>query len=536
MQNRSDVKGFWLLVLHAHLPFVRHPELNDSLEERWLYEAITETYIPLLDIFERLIDEGVDYCVTISITPPLCNMLSDSLLQERYIKYLERLIELALKETSRTRYVPELSRCAEMYLNKFKYIYDLYVNRYNKDLIKGFRKLQVAGNLEIICSSATHAFLPLLQLYPNAVRAQIITGINDYKLRFGRKPSGIWNAECGYYPGLENILSETGINYFFLDTHGILQAGQMPEYGVYAPMETSGGVTCFARDMATSHSVWSSETGYPGNPNYREFYRDIGYDLDEDYIKPYVHESGLRIATGIKYHRITDKKLPPDKKLIYIPETAGYQAMLDAVDFVSKRESDIEFLSVKMNRKPVIVSMYDAELFGHWWYEGVDFVYHTIKKMSENSNISMITAPEYLSMYPDNIKAVPSMSSWGSKGYNEFWLNSSNDWIYPHIHKANLMMIDLANLYKKSTDRNLNDALNQLARELMLAQSSDWAFIMKAGTMTDYAVKRTMDHIGRFMKIYDMIKSGKIDKHYIKNIEEADNIFKEINFEIFADN
>ena len=92
-----DSQGFLAIVLHTHLPFVRHPEHEEFLEERWLFEAITETYLPLIERFQRLANDGVPFRITMSFTPTLLAMLADPLLQQRYVRYLEKLIELSGK-------------------------------------------------------------------------------------------------------------------------------------------------------------------------------------------------------------------------------------------------------------------------------------------------------------------------------------------------------------------------------------------------------------------------------------------------------
>jgi len=528
-------KGYWMLVLHSHLPFVRHPEYKDSLEERWLYEAITETYIPLLDLFERLTKERINFKLVISLTPTLCEMLSDELLQERYLNHLNLLIELAEKEKIRTQYNSDLNLISIMYLKRLKGIHKIYTENYNKNILSGFKYFQEKGNIEIITSSATHAFLPLLNIYPNAVRAQVLIGISEYERHFGIKPEGIWNSECGYYPGLEKILEEGNIKYFFVDTHGILYASRYPKYGVYAPLVTENNITYFGRDVETSESVWSAREGYPGDPYYREFYRDIGFDLDYEYIKPYIHESGLRISTGIKYHRITSKNTPLEYKQYYDPEKALQKVKEHATHFVLRREQQIENLCVYMDRAPLIVSMYDSELFGHWWYEGPEFLYYVFKLIDQSNIVSTMLPGEYLQQYPENQIANPPLSSWGFNGYNEFWLNDTNDWIYRHIHKCCERMIEMANKNRNLKESLCIRALNQAARELLLAQSSDWAFIMKTNTMSDYAVKRTRTHILNFNKIYEMIKDKKIDGLWLSEIESRNNIFPDIDFTIYCD-
>ncbi len=533
MAEGKNIPGYWLLVLHSHLPFVRHPEYNDSLEERWLYEAILETYIPLLDVLERLYDEGIDFKLTVSLTPPLCAMLSDPLLQNRALRYIEKMLELAEKEKVRTKDLPEYNRTANMYLERFKTAREIFAGRYSKNILNGFKKFQDIGNIEIITSSATHGYLPLMSAHPEAVRGQVLTGIKDYERYFGKKPSGIWNSECGYYPGLENILKEGEIRYFFVDTHGMLYADNYPKYGVFAPLSTKNNIAYFGRDTETSHSVWSAKEGYPGDPNYREFYRDIGFDLDYDYIKPYIHESGLRISTGFKYHKITGVTVPMENKQPYDPLKASKKAVEDAIHFVFRREEQIASLRVKMDREPVIVSLYDSELFGHWWYEGPEFIYNCLKLMNGSKTIRSITASEYLEKFPSSQVATPPMSSWGYKGYNEFWLNEANDWIYFHLDDMTENMIKLADKDKNNITALEKRALNQAARELLLAQSSDWAFIMKTNTMAQYAARRTREHICRFNKLYSMINSDNIDDEWLAWLEERDNIFPLIDYRVY---
>jgi len=524
-------KGYLMMVLHAHLPYVRHPEHEYFLEENWLFEAITETYIPLLDAFESLVDDGVDFRLTMSITPPLAGMLADELLQSRYLRHLEKLIELARKECWRNRTQPALLRVAEMYLARFLRCQDVFTRLYDGNLIAGFRRFQDLGVLEIITCGATHGFAPLLQTQPNAVRAQVMVAVQDHERHFGRKPKGMWNAECGYFPGLEDYLKEAGIDYFFVDTHGILHADRRPRNGVFAPLACPNGVCCFGRDVESSKSVWSSNEGYPGDFNYREFYRDIGFDLDLDYIKPYIHPDGIRLMTGMKYYKITGKT---EAKEPYDPDAARAKAAEHAGNFMFNRERQVEYLSEIMDRPPVVVSPYDAELFGHWWYEGPLFIEALMRKIAtEQATVRNITPSEYLGLFPENQVARPSFSSWGYKGYCEVWLDESNHWIYRHLHVAAERMVELANEHKQATGISRR-ALNQAARELLLAQSSDWAFIMKTNTTVEYAIRRTKDHIRRFTRLFEMLKNDGIDPDWLADMEAKDNIFPGIDFRVYC--
>ncbi len=525
-------KGYLALVLHAHLPYVRHPEYNEFLEEDWLFEGITETYIPLITVFDELLRDNIDFRITMSLSPTLISMFIDPLLQSRYLEHLDRLIELAEKEIQRTGASDRaFHHLALMYHQKFLQARHVFVEKYKQNLVTAFKKFQDSGNLEIITCGATHAFFPLMTMYPQAIRAQVQTAVEHYQEHFGRRPRGIWLPECGYAPGIDEFLKEAGIEFFFIDTHGIQHATPRPRYSNYAPIFCPSGVAAMGRDQESSKQVWSSVEGYPGDYNYREFYRDIGFDLDYDYIRPYIHQDGIRINTGIKYYRITGKT---SRKEPYNPEWAMEKAAEQAGNFLFNREKQVERLHGVMGIKPLIVSPYDAELFGHWWYEGPDWINFLLRKAYYNQNtVRMITPSEYLGIHPTHQLCTPPLSSWGYKGYCEVWLEGKNDWIYRHLHKATEQMTELANTYPYSNGL-LERALKQAARELLLAQSSDWAFIMKTGTMVDYAVKRTKTHLWRFNKLYNDIKQNKIDEDWLWDIEGKDNLFPHINYRFYT--
>src|SRR5882762_7656088 len=296
--------GYLSLVLHAHLPFVHHPEHEKFLEEAWLFEAITETYVPLLQIMEGWRRDGMETRQTLTLSPTLCAMLRDPVLQDRYTRHLQSLIDLAEKEIHRTHWDRAFHELAWMYHNRFTTIRDAYLG-YGRDLVGAFRKFQDLGKLEIITTAATHALLPLLSNHPPAVRAQILVARDHYRECFGCDSRGIWLPECAYFEGVEAFLQEANFRWFIVDTHGILHARPRPRYGVFAPIFTPKGIAAFGRDLESSRQVWSKHEGYPGDAHYRDFYRDIGFDLDFDYVKPYMLGSGRRSFTGIKYHSIT---------------------------------------------------------------------------------------------------------------------------------------------------------------------------------------------------------------------------------------
>lgn len=259
----NQPKGYVSFVLHAHLPFIHHPESEDYLEEEWLYEAISETYIPLLTNFQKLVDEKVDFRITMSLTPPLLSMLDNKLLQKRYIKYLKKRIELSKKEIERTKYDKRLNKLSHYYFNRYSNDLHLFKDIYNCNLIEAFKHFQDIGVLEIITCGATHGYFPILYINENTVRAQIAVGVQTYEKYFGKKPRGIWLPECGYIPEADKYLKEFGIEYIITETHGILYADPIPIYGTYAPIVSPNGVIAFGRDIESSRQVWSSINGYP---------------------------------------------------------------------------------------------------------------------------------------------------------------------------------------------------------------------------------------------------------------------------------
>ncbi len=524
-------KGFLSIVLHAHLPFVKHPEMEDCLEQRWLFQAITETYIPVLKSLFTLSEEDIPFRITVSLSPPLLDMLNDSLLQQRYKKYLENLIELAEKETVRVKGDISLEPLARMYLNKFRETYYDYTDRFGYNLIQPWASLQSAGHAELCTSAGTHAYLPLL-LTKEAIKAQVKTGLDTFRRHFGHTPTGFWLPECAYTPDTEPAMKEEGIKYFILETHGVLFAIPRPRFGFHAPVVTPKGLMAFARDPDCSKQVWSADEGYPGDPWYREFYRDIGYDLPTDYLDKAL-PGNTRVPVGIKYHRVTDRK--SNHKEIYRPDIARHKAWEHAGNFMFWRNKEAEFWGEIYGRKPVMVAPYDAELFGHWWYEGPLWLENLLRRMAtEKQHVKAITLSQYPEYYPVNQIAQPSVSGWGYQGYHEVWLEESNHWIYRHLHHCEEAMARLSNSFKDASGL-AKKALNQAARELMLAQASDWPFIMKSGTVHQYATNRLVIHTGRFLRLVREIKAGAIDPLFLSYLEQSDSIFPDIDFRDFTE-
>jgi len=526
----TSVAASFALILHAHLPFVRHPEHENFLEEDWLFEAITETYLPLLRLMRRLVDEDVGFKLTMSLTPTLCAMLRDELLQDRYSRHLERLIGLAEQETERNRHDAQLSELSRFYVQLFAAAREFFGETLQRDIVRAFRELQDAGCLEIIASAATHAFLPLLQDFPEAQRAQVCIGCDSYREMFGRDPGGFWLPECGYSNGLDVLLQEANLRWFVLDTHGLMFAQPRPQYAIYSPCYTPAGPAAFARDGQSNQEVWSAESGYPGDPAYREFYRDVGFDRSEEELLPFLHPPGVRKFTGLKYYRVTGRT---DEKKLYNPAKAQAVAAKHADDFFAKRQACLRELR-EMNFDPVIVSPFDAELFGHWWFEGPRFLERFFRRAArERENFQLATPTEYLAKNPSQQVVKPNPSSWGEHGFYSVWLEENNAWIYPQLHGATRRMTEMARRQCETTEPMIERLLRQAARELLLAQSSDWAFLIKTKSAPEYAAQRTKDHLRCFNRLCDQLEMGQFDFDFLGECEARAKIFPNLNWRYY---
>jgi len=346
----------------------------------------------------------------------------------------------------------------------------------------------------------------------------------------GERVKGLWLPECAYHPGQEPFLKDAGVGYSFLEAHGITDAHPRPSRGAFAPIVSRGGIVFFGRDHESSRQVWSAESGYPGDPSYREFYRDIGWDLPLDYLAGFLRD-GMRRNLGLKYHRVTGRVSLGDKA-IYDRSAAMARAGEHAEDFVQQRRRQAEEAGASLDRPPLVVSPYDAELFGHWWYEGPEFLEQVYRRLHRQSDIQVVTPLEYLERHPECEVAQPPLSSWGAKGYADVWLNPSNDWIYPHIDMAAERMVELASVFEQPTPLERR-ALDQAARELMLAQASDWPFIMTTGTAVEYAKRRVRDHVARFTYLYEALVARRVEEAVLREFEERDNVFPGLDYRVY---
>ncbi|WP_413678238.1 glycoside hydrolase family 57 protein [Prochlorococcus sp. MIT 0916] len=507
-------KGNLAIVLHAHLPYVRSEEPG-SLEEDWFFQALVECYLPLLETLEEALrSKDQEPKITIGLSPTLLSLLEDEVLKNRFEKWVA--IRLEVLNTSETECIK-----ATLHLrDHLKRQLDSWKNC-RGDLIGRFKKLETSEVIDILTCAATHGYLPLLRENPEAVRAQLKTAVREHQRLFMKSPLGIWLPECAYYEGLDELMAESGLRYAVLDGHGLLNADPRPRYGLYAPICTRRGVAFFGRDSESTLPVWSAKDGYPGNPNYREFHRDLGWDLPiEELRKIGINE---KRPLGIKLFKISSKNTSLEKKQPYDPQAATESVEKDAENYLKERKKQLIRLEESMQIEPLLIAPFDAELFGHWWFEGPKFLSNLFIQ-SKKEGIKLITLKEALKVKPQIQLCNPSPSSWGQGGFHNYWLNKSNAWIVNEWSKAGREMISSCSegLIEESNIK----IIKQAGRELLLSQSSDWSFILKAGTTTELARERINLHLKRFWMLINTIKNKSIiNSNLLEEIEKEDCIF-----------
>ena len=507
-------KGKLALVLHAHLPYVRSAKPG-SLEEDWFFQAVLECYLPLISTLEHAYScKGQNPKITISLSPTLLSLFDDKELSKRFPKWIETRINL-LKD------VPKPLNEASKNLVQNIQTQLKFWHSYDGDLINRFVALQDSEVVDLLTCAATHGYLPLLRENSEAIRGQLLTAIREHKRLIGVNPLGIWLPECAYYEGLDFLMRETGLKYAVLDGHGILNSKPRPRYGIYSPICSKNGIAFFGRDSKSTLPVWSSQEGYPGNPVYREFHRDLGWDIP---IKS-LNQIGLKEPRplGLKLYKVTGQNIPLNKKEIYQPEIAKKIVKKHAKEYLQGRKIQLSNLQTTMGIEPLLVAPFDAELFGHWWFEGPSFLSELFIQ-SEQEDIQFTRLKDQLLLSPKLQLCEPSPSSWGQGGYHNYWLNESNSWIVPEWNKASRAMVSRCSVgvSKESEIR----VLNQAARELLLCQSSDWSFILKAGTTTKLAKDRIYLHLNRFWRLIKSLDDDQsISTEELNEIEDEDCLF-----------
>ncbi|MBN1593433.1 MAG: DUF1957 domain-containing protein [Candidatus Coatesbacteria bacterium] len=568
------MNGHLAIVLHSHLPYVlTHGVWPHGAD--WLNECCAETYIPMLDVCYKLVEEGISPKLTIGLTPILCEQLADPAFAGAFRTYVDHKIESAVLNADEFKRTGQDKRAAlaEMWRDYYIGIKRAFEKSYNKSIVGAFKRLQDEGHIEIITCGATHGYFPLLH-DDSSIDAQIAVGKANYEKHFGREPIGMWLPECAYRPGyswkppiagcenepardrmgVEYYVGKNHIQYFFVDSHLLLGGKAMGTYLArfdalkrlweqiekeYVPRPQKEDLTTlddywagttsdmtrvafFTRDPNTGLQVWSGEYGYPGAPEYLDFHKK--------------HFPG-----GHRYWRVTGRKVDLGDKQPYDPEPIEARLKEQAEHFVGLVAEHLSKAPVDEDGRPnVVCAPFDTELFGHWWFEGPRWLYHLAKAMHKSEAVSMVTCGEYLHNHPPKTVVDLPEGSWGEGGFHFIWLNKDTEWTWRHVYRAEATMKHLIAKHGEDGDPMMRRILAQLGRELLLLQSSDWQFLISTWSARDYAEQRFMEHDSQFNRLAQIVERyagsralDEGDAAYLHKCEAIDPVFSELDISVW---
>jgi 1,4-alpha-glucan branching enzyme len=513
------------IVINAHIPWI----INDPVHEKPVFESLSETYLPLLEVFERLDMDHIPFHIGLSITPALCSLLSETRMQRRYLEYMTARIEFGQKEVARTAALQGIS--AEPLQKLAKHYYDeaierriQFSERYERNILKIFHYYQKKGNIELLATAGTHAFLPLYMSKAEAIQAQIETAISVLRFHFGKYPLGFYLPELGWAPGVDAFIRAYNFGYTICDTHAFILGNPAASKGSFYPVKTPAGVFIMARDFYAVRDI-TGEEGFPCAKEYRDNRKDAGFDLPREALASFIGKSSCRSATGYKYW--ARDKTPYDR------EKALKTAKLHAREFLNKQTARLQEASTYMEETPLCLCAIDADALGRCWYEGPLFL-ETLFREAVHSGVHCVSPGEYL-YDQDGSRletVIPSFSSSGAGGYAETWIDSSNDWIYRHIEHAIERMTELAERFPNESGIK-ERALNQAARELLLAQDSYLPKRLYYQENTDYNTNEIENDLRNFTTIYESLGSSHISTEWLTKLERFHHIFPHINYRIF---
>jgi 1,4-alpha-glucan branching enzyme len=530
--------GAFTFVLHSHIPYARMAGRWPHGEE-WVFEAVTDTYLPLVCALRDLAAEGVRFRLTLSVTPVLAEQLADRYIIDSFDEYLADQHARAQSDVSRFDRDSDAHRAsvARWYVRHYGDLVERFRGEFGRDIIGALRALQDDGYVELATSAATHGYLPLFAR-DSSIHAQVRQGVRTHRKHFGQAPEAFWLPECAYRPsrdgrpGLEEFLAAQGLRVFFTDSHTVLggrPSGRASD-GLArtpaarpAPFATLGGpsgrttfqpyfvhdprVAALGRNVATGQQVWSASHGYPGDPDYREFHSKDS-------------ESGMR------YWRVTGPDAELDQKAYWDPWRAFERTSEHARHFAMLVEAQLREYHASSRRAGIISAAYDTELFGHWWFEGIAWLKDVLRLLARSDIARLTGAAEYLrERPPEEVVELPE-GSWGQEGTHFVWNNDQVAWMWPVINERQARMEEIVSRPCEGTQAER--ALDQLARELFLLESSDWPFLVTTGQARTYAEQRFNEHVERFDALADQLTNNAIDFRFLDDLTLRDNVFENI--------
>jgi 1,4-alpha-glucan branching enzyme len=539
--------GSFCLVLHGHLPYVLRHGIWPHGED-WLYEAASETYLPILAMIDECVFLNAPPRITIGLTPVLLEQLSHEVFKTGLEHYIADRIDRARQDRRDFERIGNGQLCylADRWVETFEALGKQFAE-IKRDIPGAYAERARGGLVEILTSAATHAYLPLLY-EDSSIRAQLRAGLASSHRILGFKPSGMWLPECAYRPGgswnspigwagkenriaLEYLVGDETIDHFFLEKHLIdgsrsewvnngqwqkvdwNEAVKYPSRGWRSVNEPAlvgsdglgpGPVAAFGRDSAVCEKVWSGTIGYPADGTYLEFHKRHG------------------AKRGLRYWKITDHEAGLGDKNLYYPDDVKPKIFEHArhfCDFVRGRLWDYHNST---GRHGVVVASFDAELFGHWWFEGPRFLRDVILTLNADPDVDVQTSKQFLLDHPpDKTVSLPE-GSWGDGGDHRVWTNPTVNWMWDIEYRceANFGKMTFELPWKK--DKQIQELLHKAGRELLLLQASDWQFVVTRGQAVDYGIKRFMLHVARFETLIDLCEKLARDSTYLGRLNDIE--------------
>jgi len=530
--RKDKAVGSFCLVLHGHMPYVlRHGEWPHG--EDWLYEAAAECYLPLLALIDECQRLDCNPQLAISLTPVLLEQLAHENFRSGFEKYLQEQVNRAradkadFKRQDQTHQA-HLAERWELFFSRLAEQFD----RIEGNIPKAFAEQVDRRLIEILTSSATHAYLPLL-LEDSCVRAQVRAGVSSSQRILGFRPTGVWLPEGAYRPGgpwsppipwgaennrlgIDQIVADENLSHFFVEDHLLkkfeIQNSKLavsPTTAVREPFWVSNNgnngrlPAAFARDSEICKQVWCGFVGYPADGLYLEFHKRHGP------------------RRGLRYWKITDRRSGLDGKQLYYPDDVAGKIYEHARHFCCQVKRRLTEYYQRTGRGGVVVACFDAELFGHWWFEGPRFLHDVLLTLNADPEVELCTPEAYLEKYQPQNSVSLSEGSWGEGGDHRVWANEKVDWMWRIEYQCETLFGKLTYHLPWRKHYALCKILEKAGRELLLLQASDWPFAVARCQADDYGIKRFMGHVARFECLTDIAENLAVDSHYLDSLNEV---------------
>lgn len=530
--HRTMASKNLILVLQAEQAFIHNfnTKENFAYEDSILFSAISNSYLPLLNMLRSLEGDGVPFKLGLVLSAPLCTLLAHKSTKKKYLAWLDSMAKLGEEEQERNKGNEAILRNVDCCLRNIRKCREDFLETYSGNLIQAFKDFADKGFLELIPTAATYSYLPHYRDLKEALNAQVEVGLHSHRSFFGENGEGFFLPYLGWTEKLDEVLRSYGVNYTIVDTRSVLFSKDTPETGIYSPVRTKKSLVIFARDFDTPDDIRGNAAdgqpqGYMNAPAYRCELRDIGYELHDTKFMDFMETDSSRLQTGYKYWA---------NEGIYDEEAASAQVRLDAEDFYRKKLEKLEKAGQLLGDKDnVLTCVIPASLIGDSWHEGVAWLEQVIRLVAAEGKIHLSFCKDFMDKQFNLPKITPYPCSAEGSGYGENLLDSSNSWMTDCIRIASERMIDLTERFPTETGIKAR-ILNLGAKEVLLAQSAEWQKMIYEGKLPEYADRAFCSCIKNFNMVFDSLASNTVNTEWLCRMEKEDSIFPWLSYKVFS--